>query len=50
MSVTTTVDVPVEVGVPVMTPVVLIVRPVGKPAADHVNGAMPPVAVTPVPG
>jgi hypothetical protein len=34
------------VGVPEMSPVeALILRPAGKPVADHANGAVPPVAV-----
>ncbi|GAA4608996.1 hypothetical protein GCM10023107_89420 [Actinoplanes octamycinicus] len=35
---------PALVGVPEMTPVVaLMVRPTGRPVADHANGVVPPV-------
>jgi hypothetical protein len=38
-------------GVPVIAPVLpLMLRPVGKPAAVQLIGAMPPVAVTVVDG
>ena len=43
-------NVPVALGLPVITPLGFIVRPVGNPTADHVNGEMPPEAVTWVPG
>jgi hypothetical protein len=37
---------PAAVGVPEITPPVLIVRPVGKPVAVQLYGVVPPVAVT----
>jgi len=39
--------VPAVVGVPLITPVLLlIVKPAGKPVADHVYGVVPPFATT----
>ena len=35
---------PVAVGVPVMAPEELMLRPAGSPVADQVYGAVPPVA------
>ena len=47
LNVTLTVKLPDTVGVPEIRPVLLlIVRPVGKPVADHVYGAVPPVPVS----
>src|SRR5687767_8086381 len=46
-AVTVTVDTPAVVGVPVTSPVApLMVRPAGRPVADHSYGAFPPVALT----
>lgn len=46
-TVTFTVNVPLTAGTPAMAPVVeLIFRPVGRPPADQVSGAFPPVAET----
>ena len=39
-------EVPTPVGVPEMTPPLLMVRPSGRPVAAQVYGALPPVAVT----
>ena len=42
-----TVNVPLEAGVPVITPEVeLMANGDGRPVADHVNGVVPPVATT----
>ena len=38
--------VPAAVGVPVIVPLPLIERPAGKPVADQMYGAVPPVAVS----
>ena len=47
MTVTVTGNVPLEPGVPVIVPeVVLMVNSDGSPVADHVNGVVPPVATT----
>ena len=46
-SVFTTTDgtcVPAVVGVPLIIPLVLIERPLGRPLADHVYGVLPPMA------
>jgi hypothetical protein len=46
-TVTLAVLVPAAVGVPLITPVeVLIDSPAGRPVADQVNGVVPPVVVT----
>jgi hypothetical protein len=51
VTVTVMFEVPVALGVPVITPVlVLIDSPAGSPLADQVNGATPPAAVIAVPG
>jgi hypothetical protein len=50
VAVTTTLNVPVAVGVPLIVPALLIVTPVGRPVADHVNGVVPPLALPPVVG
>src|SRR5438045_3175527 len=39
-------NVPATVGVPEMTPPALIVKPDGRPLADHVYGAVPEVPAT----
>ncbi len=44
MTVTDAANVPATVGVPLIVPPGLIKRPLGRPAADHVYGATPPVA------
>ena len=47
LAVTVTLDTPAVVGVPVTSPVVLLIdSPAGRPVADHEYGAVPPVAVT----
>jgi hypothetical protein len=47
VTVTVTGNVPLEAGVPVIAPeVVLMVNGDGSPVADHVNGVVPPVATT----
>ena len=47
VTVMVTEPVPIVLGVPVITPVVgLMDRPVGRPVADQVYGAVPPAAVT----
>ena len=47
VTVTLTVNVPLEPGVPVMAPeVALMANGDGSPVADHVNGVVPPVATT----
>jgi hypothetical protein len=45
---TTNLNVPAVVGVPVMVPLLFSVNPTGNEPLliDHVNGAVPPVAVT----
>jgi len=46
VTVTTTLNGPAAVGVPLITPVdALIVRLAGRPAAENVNGGVPPVHV-----
>ena len=47
VTVSVTLFVPAAVGVPLMTPVdVLILTPGGSPVADHVYGGVPPLATT----
>ncbi len=46
MTVTLTVLVPAAVGVPLITPAVLIVRPAGRPVAVQVYGDVPPLAAS----
>src|SRR5687767_13172277 len=44
VAVTVTEDVPVAVGVPLTRPEELIDRPAGRPVAENVYGAVPPLA------
>ena len=46
VTLTATVEVEVPEGVPLMVPAVLMVRPVGRPVADHVYVAVLPVAAS----
>ena len=47
VTVTLTVKVPVVVGVPETTPLLVFnERPPGSPVADHVNGVVPPFAAS----
>jgi hypothetical protein len=46
VTVTFTVEVPLTVGMPVMSPEAPIPSPSGRPVAENVYGCVPPVAMT----